>query len=239
MHDQARLLAKDLLNNMPPLAGGRMGKLGRSRIADKVSGEGAARRDINSIFGDLTGMDIFMNRRYGASREFSVISNEGVELVYKPDMTADEMRSVHDAARSPKTGRVTAAAKKRKHFVRPEVLSAFIKWRQSHVGRLRGGWINGYEQMSRKAMATMNPMGWVWRAAKSAERGLVSDTLDKDGTGQIGMTNNCTFAARNETAKRMTAIAMRVRDADMRKWARIRMERLIKRANSWRMKRAA
>jgi len=235
-YDQMRLWANDLIKRFPPKSQGQ----GERRVA----------KDINRIFmSDTKDIDAMWPAKVNGQiidamifkrKDGSII---GVDrALYFPSPSQSDMENHHDNYRDSR-GHVT---QRKAYHMRPEGrwkfidffvtpqpdIDAFIMWRQSHVGRLKAGWLGAANYWAAKSNGTVKADGYVTRHG-DAWSGHGGD-IGNDGSGWL-MSANCVPYARDPHYQQIVVYSASVRQKDLMHWAQKRLDQLEARFNAGEM----
>ena len=126
-----------------------------------------------------------------------------------------------------KSGRLVV----RKVYAKESQIKKYIRYKQSHIGKLKAGWIAPLNQLM---AATRGGNGripaWISNLNAKAKTGTYTDNMTSFASGSIKSTNNTPYASDYITPSFIAATG-RTRQKDLMRQSKKRKEEIVKRFN--------
>lgn len=229
--EQMKLFARDVIKKTG-------GDPSISLAGQRKAGNSAVESDINQLFISEDDLDWVKDYKDGYAK---VKGHTGAVFLARSDersMGKDDLLSYHEKNRN-SMGRTRKAMNYKyngltaspKYVVKGRVLKQVIKERQSHVGRLKAGWVRALEELEVKTGGRKVSGVPIWirkQAPNAPQSGLIDNRSDKNVV--LRADNKVAYSGRVIKQSDVDAIG-RTREKDLFGSMRKRMDQVVERYN--------
>lgn len=168
---QAGILVGHVIALTPPGNGAGVSDTGGISLAAKKSGEQRMAADIAKIFPTTRLAPAAIDALIANRHEWE--GPNGTKLLtHRRANTLSEMKTVHQEARNPRSGRTRAMGGRFTAIVRPALLKQYIRQEIAKVGMLNAGWLAAATELK---TASRNVPAWIKRHGNRPGGAYVSD----------------------------------------------------------------
>jgi hypothetical protein len=225
VRQQAGILVGHVIALTPPAThkGGMMTDTGGISLDAKKRGESSIAADIASIFPTTSLKDEAVEALIGIGHDWRGRGGRKMKIPVFAK-TTEELRRVHQASRSPATGRTRQLGGSGMAVTRKAVLKQYIKQEQQKVGKLNAGWLSAGRDLKTAARAMP---AWIRR---HGERPGGSSTTNVEDRVSVRIFNSQEWFP--GTMESRVRIALRRREIGLQKAVEAILERRAKAASA-------